>query len=304
MRSIERAGFVPGEDVSHIARRRGVEFGKAGRYRLGLEQRELDRDALAEMLLRWCDRYPILSIEDPFAEDDDEGFERFTAAVGDRIQVIGDDYLVTSASRVAEAARRGSVNAALIKVNQAGTVSEAKAASDEDIAPASARSSPRVRARPRTRRSFILRLAGAPDSSRSVRSRVPSGWRNGTRPCASRRRSVRRRVLPGSMSCRCDGGRSSRSKRALDGEFDDEESCRSRAARSQSQSRMRAGFAFTKAFPMQRRRSGALRWPRPSRSPPGQGEADARVSAPIPCRVSCGTISTLAAPQRPRIASP
>ena len=82
------------------------EFGHAGRYRLGLEQRELDRDALAEMLLRWCDRYPILSIEDPFAEDDDEGFERFTAAVGDRIQVIGDDYLVTSASRVAEAARR------------------------------------------------------------------------------------------------------------------------------------------------------------------------------------------------------
>ena len=55
----------------------------------------------------WCDRYPILSIEDPFAEDDDKGFEQFTAAVGDRIQVIGDDYLVTSASRVREAARRG-----------------------------------------------------------------------------------------------------------------------------------------------------------------------------------------------------
>ena len=83
------------------------------------------------MLLGWCDRYPILSIEDPFAEDDDKGFEQFTAAVGDRIQVIGDDYLVTSASRVREAARRRSVNAVLIKVNQAGTVSEAKAACDE-----------------------------------------------------------------------------------------------------------------------------------------------------------------------------
>ena len=78
-----------------------------------------------------CARYPILSIEDPFAEDDDKGFEHFTAAVGDRIQVIGDDYLVTSASRVREAARRRSVNAVLIKVNQAGTVSEAKAALDE-----------------------------------------------------------------------------------------------------------------------------------------------------------------------------
>ena len=130
MRTIERAGFVPGEDVSLSLDIAASEFGQGGRYRLGLDQRELDRDALSEMLFRWLDRYPILSIEDPFAEDDDEGFERFTAAVGERVQVIGDDYLVTSASRVAEAARRKSVNAALIKVNQAGTVSEARAACD------------------------------------------------------------------------------------------------------------------------------------------------------------------------------
>ena len=131
MRAIERAGLVPGEDAAISLDVAASEFGKGGRYRLGLEQRELDRDALAEMLLQWCARYPILSIEDPFAEDDDKGFEQFTAAIGDRIQVIGDDYLVTNASRVAEAARRRSVNAALIKVNQAGTVSEAKAACDE-----------------------------------------------------------------------------------------------------------------------------------------------------------------------------
>jgi enolase len=131
MRAIERASLVPGEDVSLSLDIAASEFGQGGRYRLGLDQRELDRDALAEMLFRWLDRYPILSIEDPFAEDDDKGFERFTAAVGDRVQVIGDDYLVTSASRVRDAARRRSVNAALIKVNQAGTVSEAKAALDE-----------------------------------------------------------------------------------------------------------------------------------------------------------------------------
>jgi enolase len=131
MRSIERAGFAPGEDVSLSLDVAASEFGRGGRYRLGLEQRELDRDALAEMLIGWCARYPILSIEDPFAEDDAKGFEQFTAAVGDRVQVIGDDYLVTSASRVREAARRGAVNAALIKVNQAGTVSEANAACDE-----------------------------------------------------------------------------------------------------------------------------------------------------------------------------
>ena len=131
MRAIERAGLTPGEDAAISLDVAASEFGKDGRYRLGLESRELDRDALAEMLVGWCRRYPILSIEDPFAEDDDEGFERFTAAIGDRVQVVGDDNLVTSASHVREAARRGSVNAALIKVNQAGTVSEARAACDE-----------------------------------------------------------------------------------------------------------------------------------------------------------------------------
>ena len=131
MRAIKRAGFAPGVDVAISLDVAASEFGRGGRYRLGLEKRELDRDALADMLLQWCARYPILSIEDPFAEDDDEGFRQFTAAVGNRVQVIGDDYLVTSAERVREAARERSVNAVLIKVNQAGTVSEAKAACDE-----------------------------------------------------------------------------------------------------------------------------------------------------------------------------
>jgi enolase len=131
LRAIERTGFAPGADVAMSLDVAASEFGRGGRYRLGLEQRELDRDALTDLLLRWCSRYPIVSIEDPFAEDDDQGFHQFTAAVGDRIQVIGDDYLVTNVARVREAGRRGSVNALLVKVNQAGTVSEAKAALDE-----------------------------------------------------------------------------------------------------------------------------------------------------------------------------
>ena len=90
------------------------------------------------------------------------GFEQFTAAAGDRIQVIGDDYLVTNAERVREAARRRSVNATLIKVNQAGTVTEAKLACDEARRQALARSSRPARARPRIHRSFIWRsIAGA-----------------------------------------------------------------------------------------------------------------------------------------------
>jgi enolase len=69
-----------------------------------------------------------VSVEDPLAEDDPEGLRRFTAAVGDRIQVIGDDFLVTNAERIQQAAASRAVNAVLIKVNQAGTVSETQAA--------------------------------------------------------------------------------------------------------------------------------------------------------------------------------
>jgi enolase 1/2/3 len=134
MLSIERAGLAPGDDVAISLDIAASEFGAGGFYRLGLEKRELDRDALADLLIGWCVRYPILSIEDPFAEDDAEGFRRFMAAVGERVQIIGDDLLVTSAPRVAEADRGGSANAVLIKVNQAGTVSRAKAALVEGLA--------------------------------------------------------------------------------------------------------------------------------------------------------------------------
>jgi enolase len=97
---------------------------------LGLERRELDRDGLGEMLVDWVERYPIVSIEDPFAEDDKEAFRRFTTAVGDRVQIVGDDLLVTNAALVEEAARDGLVTCVLIKPNQAGTISETRAAID------------------------------------------------------------------------------------------------------------------------------------------------------------------------------
>ena len=131
MRAIELAGLEPGEDIALSLDVAASEFGRDGLYRLGLDKRELDRDGLAELLMRWLDRYPILSIEDPFAEDDVLGFQRFTAAAGKRVQIIGDDLLVTNATRVREAARQRTANAALIKVNQAGTVSRARAACEE-----------------------------------------------------------------------------------------------------------------------------------------------------------------------------
>ncbi|HEX2555137.1 MAG TPA: phosphopyruvate hydratase [Microvirga sp.] len=128
VRAIEAAGLTPGEDAAISLDIAASTFGSGGRYRLALEDRELDSDGLIELLGRWIDTYPIVSIEDPLAEDDEQGFRRFTDAYGSRLQVIGDDFLVTKAARVEAAAASGACNAVLIKPNQAGTVTETKAA--------------------------------------------------------------------------------------------------------------------------------------------------------------------------------
>jgi enolase len=122
--AIERAGYIPGEQVAIALDIAASEFGRAGRYTLGLEGRTLDSDGLSEMLLRWLDRYPIASIEDPLAEDDPAGFARFTQAAGQRVQVVGDDFLVSQASLVEEAAQAGAANTVLLKPNQRGTLTE------------------------------------------------------------------------------------------------------------------------------------------------------------------------------------
>jgi enolase len=126
--AIERAGLIPGEQMAISLDIAATEFGAGGRYRLGLEEREMDSDGIIEMQFDWIARYPIVAVEDPVGEDDPEGFRRFTGAVGDRIAVVGDDLLVTSADRVVHAAEMHQCNALLVKPNQAGTLSEAKAA--------------------------------------------------------------------------------------------------------------------------------------------------------------------------------
>jgi len=128
VRAIERAGYVPGDEVAISLDIAASEFGRDGRYRFGLEKRDFDSDGLADVLMRWIERYPIVSVEDPMAEDDSLGMQRFTAAVGHRIQIIGDDYLVTNAALVQQAAQDRACNAVLIKPNQAGTITETKAA--------------------------------------------------------------------------------------------------------------------------------------------------------------------------------
>ena len=134
IRSIEAAGLVPGEQVAISLDIAASEFGSNGQYRLGLEGRALDSDGFSDMLLGWIDRYPIVSVEDPLGEDDEAGLIAFTAAAGDRVQIIGDDYLVTNAERVRSAIDKRACNAVLVKPNQAGTLTEARAAFDTAMA--------------------------------------------------------------------------------------------------------------------------------------------------------------------------
>jgi enolase len=130
VRAIERAGFRPGEQVAIALDIAASEFGKAGRYTLGLEGRALDSGGMVEMLTGWIGRYPIASIEDPLAEDDAVGFAAFTSSVGHRVQVVGDDFLVTDAARIRAAAAQGAANTVLIKPNQRGTLTETREAWD------------------------------------------------------------------------------------------------------------------------------------------------------------------------------
>jgi enolase len=126
--AIADAGFTPGHDIGICLDVASSSFFADDRYTLALEGRELANGGMIEMLEGWCARYPIVSLEDPLAEDDDAGFVAITQRLGGKIQIIGDDYLVTSAERIAQAAGIGACNAALLKSNQCGTITELIAA--------------------------------------------------------------------------------------------------------------------------------------------------------------------------------
>lgn len=126
VRAIERAGFRPGEDISLALDPAANGFYlDDGRYDLTATGGSvLSREELTQLYRQWIDRYPIISIEDGFAEEDWEGFAHQTAQIGDRVQIVGDDLLVTNPSTIRRAIRKNACNAALIKLNQIGTVTE------------------------------------------------------------------------------------------------------------------------------------------------------------------------------------
>jgi enolase 1/2/3 len=126
--AIERAHLRPGIDASIALDVAASQLRRGSLYHLAADDRAITSDELVELLLLWCREYPIISIEDPLAEDDHEGMRLFTARAGAHLQVIGDDYLVTSSDRIAAAAASGACNAVLLKPNQIGTVTETAAA--------------------------------------------------------------------------------------------------------------------------------------------------------------------------------
>ncbi|MDZ4375822.1 MAG: phosphopyruvate hydratase [Phenylobacterium sp.] len=130
VQAIDRSGWRAGHDVYISLDVAANELTHGDGYRLPLDGAELTSGQMVERVAGWAARYPILSIEDPVGQDDAIGMADATSRFGDRVQVIGDDFLVTNAERVRGAAEAGACNAVLVKVNQAGTVSRAKAALD------------------------------------------------------------------------------------------------------------------------------------------------------------------------------
>ncbi|MEM9841984.1 MAG: phosphopyruvate hydratase [Pseudomonadota bacterium] len=124
MKSIEKAGYTPGEDVSLALDAASTEFYKDGKYVLAGEDKTLDAGGMANYLADLVDAYPIVSIEDGMAEDDWDGWGILTERVGDRCQLVGDDLFVTNPERLSMGLQRGAANSILVKVNQIGTLSE------------------------------------------------------------------------------------------------------------------------------------------------------------------------------------
>jgi enolase len=122
--SIEKAGYEPGRDIFLGLDAAASEFYKNDQYYLELDNKTFDATSMIDMYDRWIEQYPIISIEDGLAQDDVNGWQKFTTALGKKIQIVGDDIFVTNIERLKEGIEKGIANAILIKLNQIGTVTE------------------------------------------------------------------------------------------------------------------------------------------------------------------------------------
>jgi enolase len=128
--SVERAGFVPQDQIAFAIDVASTHFWSGGRYILQSEGRSFNSEEMIHMLDDWTSRYPIVSIEDPLAEDDWEGWQQITARLGSRVQLVGDDLFATNLPRLERGIASRTANAILVKMNQAGTLTETFAVID------------------------------------------------------------------------------------------------------------------------------------------------------------------------------
>ncbi len=126
--AIDKAGYTPGTDIALALDCAASEFHRDGAYRLESENRALTSKEFTDVLATWCDKYPIVSIEDGMAEDDWDGWKHLTDRLGKRVQLVGDDIFATNTRILKQGIAKGIANSILIKINQIGTLSETFAA--------------------------------------------------------------------------------------------------------------------------------------------------------------------------------
>lgn len=124
LEAIAEAGYTPGRDIGIALDIAATDLFRGGHYELGLERRRFTSEEFAALMIGWVEKYPIVSIEDPMAEDDWTGWQRVRTAIGHRCQLVGDDHFTTNLARIARGVAAGTANAVLIKLNQIGTVTE------------------------------------------------------------------------------------------------------------------------------------------------------------------------------------
>jgi enolase len=126
--AVDKAGYEAGSQIALALDCAASEFFRDGKYHLEAEQLALDAKGFTDLLATWCDKYPIVSVEDGMAENDWDGWEHLTRTLGGRVQLVGDDIFVTNTRILREGIKRGVANSILIKINQIGTLTETFAA--------------------------------------------------------------------------------------------------------------------------------------------------------------------------------
>ncbi len=124
LEAIQKAGYKPGEDVALALDPAASEFYKDGKYALPLEGKTFSAEEMVKFWEKWIEQYPIVSLEDGLAEDDWDGWKMLQAALGDKVQLVGDDLLVTNPERIRRGIREQTCNALLVKLNQIGSLTE------------------------------------------------------------------------------------------------------------------------------------------------------------------------------------